>query len=95
MTTGYVTHDEAMIKNFINEPDYANFYLSEVLKDGDDYEIQRVRYWYDEAQKRIQAQTYWDGVLDNARNAVKKGQNLSEIYSRLVEAANTVKAAMV
>ena len=52
MITSHITHDEAMINNFINEPDYADFYLSEVLKDGDDYEIQRVRYWYDEAKTR-------------------------------------------
>lgn len=52
MSVGFVTHDEAMIKGFINDPEYADFYLSEVLKDGSDYEIQRTQYWYNEAKAR-------------------------------------------
>ena len=38
--------------------------------------------------------SYWGGVLDNARLAVKSGQNLSLIYSLLADATGTVKAAM-
>ena len=90
-----ITHEEATIRSFMRDPEFAAYYLQAVIADGDTEEISEVQSWYDEAQKRIQAQTYWDGVLDNARDAVKKGQNLSEIYSRLVEAANTVKAAML
>lgn len=37
---------------------------------------------------------YWGGVLDNARKAVKDGQNLSLIYTLLVDAARMVKSAM-
>lgn len=39
--------------------------------------------------------SYWGGVLDNARLAVKSGQNLGLIYSLLSDATGTVKAAMV
>ena len=37
---------------------------------------------------------YWGGVLDNARLAVKSGENLNLIYSLLADATGTVKAAM-
>ncbi len=37
---------------------------------------------------------YWGGVADNARRAVKSGQNLGLIYSLLSDAVSTVKAAM-
>ena len=90
-----ISHEEATIRSFMRDPEFAAYYLQTVLQDGDADEIAEVQYWYDEAQSRRQAQAYWDNVLDNARDAVKKGQNLSEIYLRLVEAANTVKAAMV
>lgn len=63
MTISYATHDEVMISNFINDPDYADFYLSEVLKDGSNHEIQRVRYWYDEAKSRA---NYWQKTQDTA-----------------------------
>ena len=53
MTTGYITHEEAMINNFIEDPEYAEELLNIVLLDGDDYEKQRVQYWYDEARARM------------------------------------------
>ena len=90
-----ITHEEATIRSFMRDPEFAQALLHDAIADGDTKEIEKIQHRITEAQKRIQAQTYWDGVLDNARDAVKKGQNLSEIYSRLVEAANTVKAAML
>ena len=41
-----------MIQNFIEEPDYADFLLEEVMKDGDSDEIALVQSWYDEAKTR-------------------------------------------
>lgn len=52
MTIGYITHDEAMIRNFIQEPEYADFLLTEVLADGDPDEIALVQGWYNEAKSR-------------------------------------------
>ena len=52
MKIGYETLDDVMVRQFTENPEFADFYLSEILKDGDDYEIQRVRYWYDEAKAR-------------------------------------------
>ena len=51
-----ITHDEAMIESFVNDPDYADYYLKAVLADGDQEEISDTQYWYDEAQRRLHAQ---------------------------------------
>lgn len=99
MTTGYITHDEAMIQNFINDPDYADLYLQTVLNDGDEYEIKRVQFWYNEAKARNQAlisnMAYWNNVANNAKLAAKDGNNLASILNVLNDALATVKAAMV
>ena len=49
----YVSHDEVMIRNFMAEPEYADFFLNEVVKDGDADEIALVQSWYDEAKERV------------------------------------------
>ena len=66
MITDYITHDEAMIADFIEHPDYAEELLQAVRNDGDDYEIQRVQSWYDEAKNRTEKLGYWESVVDNA-----------------------------
>lgn len=60
MITDYITHDEAMINDFIENPDYANELLTTILNDGDEYEIQRVQTWYIEAKRRTQEANYWN-----------------------------------
>ena len=51
MITGYITHDEAMIRDFVEDPEYAEELLAAVMSDGDEYEIQRVKGWKDEANR--------------------------------------------
>ena len=45
-------------------------------------------------EKKSLSMGYWGNVLDNARIAVKDGQDLGLIYSMLADAAGTVKSAM-
>ena len=49
----YISHDKVMIRNFMEEPEYADFLMSEVLSDGDAGEISLVQGWYDEARMRV------------------------------------------
>ena len=46
------SHEEAVIEHFMEDPDYADEILNEVLADGDEYEITRFQYLYDEAKAR-------------------------------------------
>ena len=52
MITDYITHDEAVIQHFIEDPELAELYLQTVLQDGDTDEIAEVQAWYDEAKAR-------------------------------------------
>ena len=59
MITGYITHEEATIKSFIKDPEFADYLMLEVLKDGDKNEIMHFQRLYDEARAR-------SGVLEVA-----------------------------
>ncbi len=52
MNIGYVEHNEAVIRHFVKDPEFATLYLQTVLADGDEEEITEVQEWYDEAQAR-------------------------------------------
>ena len=47
------SHEEAVIEHFIKDPEYADELLNDVLADGDEYEITRFQYLYDEAKARV------------------------------------------
>ena len=98
MKIGYITHEEATIKSFIKNPEYAEHLLLEVIKDGDKDEITYFQKLYDEAQVRrnnlAPDMDYWGSVASNAKLAVQDGQNLGQILSFLNDAVGTVKAAM-
>lgn len=53
MKISYVTHDEAVIRHFMEDPEFAKSYLREVLADGDPEEISEVKGWIDEARARL------------------------------------------
>ena len=90
MSVGYITHDEAVIKHFIEDHNFAELYLQTVREDGDVEEIAEVQAWYDEAKRR----SYWDKLMENVKVAIQNGYNLQLILSRLNEATKIVKAAM-
>lgn len=52
MEIGYITQEESMINMFIEDPEYAEHLMSEVLRDGDEDEIAHFQYLYDEAKAR-------------------------------------------
>ena len=93
MTTDYITHDEAMINDFIEHPDYANELLNTILTDGDDYEIQRVRTWYNEAKRRTQEASYWNSLINNAEHTAQSGYNLDNVIAIVTKALGILKAA--
>lgn len=98
MITDYITHEEAVIQHFVEDPDFADFYLQAVKADGDADEIAEVQSWYNEAQARKHASapniSYWTEVAKNAKLAVRDGKNLAEILSALNDAVLIVKGAM-
>ena len=57
MSVGYVTHDETMIETFMEDPEYAEHLLEEVMKDGDEKEIAYFQNLCNEAKKRREKTT--------------------------------------
>ncbi len=94
-----IPHDEATIRSFIRDPEFAEYYLNSVIADGDEEEIREVQAWYDEAKIRSKnvapSLSYWNSVATNAKLAVQDGHDLNKILSFLNEAVGTVKAAMI
>ena len=59
-----ISHDEATIRSFVRNPEFAEYYLQSVLTDGDEKEIHRVQEWYNEAKARRNkvTKTRWANV---------------------------------
>ena len=47
-----IRHDEAMIKHFAGDPEFAELYISAVESDGEERELSIVRKWKEEAERR-------------------------------------------
>lgn len=89
-----ITHDEATIRSFVRDPDFADYYLNEVLADGDAEEIQQVQNWYDAAKSRTSSMGYWASLVDNAEKTAKDGKNLDIVIALVSRALNILKAAV-
>lgn len=85
-----VSHDEAMIRSFVKDPEYADFYLSAVIADGDNDEIRDTQAWYDEAKSR----SYWAALIQNAKNTAKNGKNIQDVIQTVKEALNILNSAV-
>ena len=94
MITGYITHDEAMVRDFMEDPEYAEELLAMVTSDGDEYEIGRVKGWQKEAKSRVKAERYWDDIIENAEKTAKSGWQVDRAISLLDKARAILKAAV-
>ena len=57
MKISTISHEEATIRSFVCDPEFAEFYLKEVIADGDMDEIREAKSWVEEARaRRAQAQ---------------------------------------
>ena len=89
-----ISHDEATIRSFVRDPEYAEYYLQAVLADGDAEEIAEVQCWYDEAKARRQNLGYWSTVVDNAEKTAREGQNLDVVIALMTRALGILKSAV-
>ena len=90
---GFVTHEEAVIQHFVEDPEFADLYLKAVLEDGEQKEIQEVQYWCEEAKKRAASMNYWSSLLDNAEQTARDGNNLEAVIGLLTRALGILKGA--
>jgi len=53
MIISTISHEEATIQSFMRDPEFAEYFLRDVIADGDFKEIRRVKGWIDEARARV------------------------------------------
>ena len=52
MKVGFITHEESTIQHFMEEPEFADYLMNNVIADGDEKEIAYFQSLYDEAKAR-------------------------------------------
>lgn len=94
MITDAISHEEAVIQHFMEDPEFADLYLSTVQADGDEEEIAGVQAWYDEAKARTREISYWQSVVENAEQAAKEGKNLDVVIAFISRALGILQSAV-
>ena len=96
---GCIDHEEATIRSYMRDPEFAEYMLQDAITEGDIIEAQKIQKRMNEAKARTRLTSpnlsYWDSVVSNAKLAVQDGRNLGQILSLLNDAVGTVKAAML
>ena len=93
-----IDHEEATIRSYMRDPEFAEYMLNDAIAEGDIVEIRKIQKRINEAKARLQKNShslsFWDTLVENVKTAIQDGDNLRLILSRLNEATQTVKAAM-
>ena len=55
MITSYITHEEAVIRHFMEDPELAEIMIEDAITDGDTEEIEKIQRRIIEAKARQQA----------------------------------------
>lgn len=90
MITGCISHDEAMIAHFIEDPELAQVMLQDAINEGDIIEIRKIQQCIDEAKSR----SYWNALIHNAEHTAKNGKNIQDVIQTVKEALNILNAAV-
>ena len=85
---GEISHDEAMIRHLMLDPDLFEVMLDDAY--GDSVQVQRVQAWYNEAK----AKSYWNSLIDNAKQTAQTGRNLENVIELMNKALAILKAAV-
>ena len=87
---GEISHDEAMIRHLMLDPDLLEVMLDDAF--GDSEKVKRVRAWNKEAKTRIRENRYWDSLLRHAQKTAQNGYNVEDALHALYEAIDILKA---
>ena len=90
---GFVTHEEAVIQHFVEDPELAEIMLQDALAEGDNTEVEKIQRRIKEAKKRAASMNYWSSLLDNAEQTARDGNNLEAVIGLLTRALGILKDA--
>ena len=89
MITDYITHEEAVIQHFIEDPELADIMLQDAIAEGDINEIRKIQRRINEAK----AKSYWNSLIDNAKQTAQTGRNLENVIELMNKALDILKSA--
>lgn len=90
MIVSCVSHEEAVIQHFVEDPELAEMMLQDAITEGDLNEVQKIQRRIDAAKSRM---GYWGSVVDNAEKTARDGKNLEAVISLVTRALDILKAA--
>ena len=90
MVTGSVTHEEAVIQHFIEDPELAQIMLQEAIDEGDINEARKIQRRINEAKSRA----YWATLLSHAEETAHNSNNLEPIIALMTRALDILKATV-
>ena len=85
-----IDHEEATIRSYMRDPDFADFMLQDAINEGDISEIRLIQKRINEAKSR----SYWAALIQNAENTAKNGKNIETVIQTVKEALNILNAAV-
>lgn len=88
-----ISHEEATIRSYMRDPDFAEFMLQDAINDGDISEIRKIQRRMNEAKSRS-AHDYWNNIIGHARETAKNGQNIGHVVSLVSQALDILKSAV-
>ncbi|MBQ7216500.1 MAG: hypothetical protein IJS39_11020 [Synergistaceae bacterium] len=95
---GEISHDEAMIRHLMLDPDLADIMLEDAINDGDIHEIRKVQERIQKARERTRnnppSLTYWQEVADNAQETARTGYEIKEVIAQLKKALVVLNASV-
>lgn len=94
---GEISHDEAMIRHLMLDPELADIMLEDAINDGDIREIRKVHERIQEARERTRnnppSLTYWQEVADNAQETARTGYEIKGAIAQLKKALVILNAS--
>ena len=88
-----ISHDEAVIQHFIEDPELAEIMLEDAVAEGDTLEVQKIQRRIKEAKNRASAMTYWSSIIPQAEQAAREGKNIDAVIALLTRALGILKAS--
>ena len=86
---GLISHDEAMIRHLMLDPDLLDNILDDAY--NDEAQVKRVKAWAREEKARSREASYWASLLKHAERAASNGYNVDYVVNTLNKALHILK----
>lgn len=89
-----ISHEEATIRSYMRDPEFAEFMLQDAINEGDIPEVKKIQRRIEIAKSRSENTSYWTDIIGHARETAKNGQNIGHVVTLVSQALDILKSAM-